>query len=1011
MKEKSLKIRNNEIKQWINDTDESFDNPNDVILSWKDAFTFKIEDTENGENGLRNPQIGGIYAVLAHWSCSNEVGTIVMPTGTGKTETMLSLLVKEQITKLLIIVPTDPLRRQIADKFLKLGLLETLGIVKNVKFPVVGLIKTKFDTDEEITDFFERCNVIVATATILDTFATEKIEIINKFCTHLFIDEAHHSSARTWFELKNTFANKPIIQFTATPYRNDEKKIGKIIYNYPLKKAQAEGYFKSINFVKVYEYTKIKSDKLIADKAVQQLREDKKLYPHILLARVSTTKRAEEVYKIYQDYSDLVVVRIHSNLLSSEKKAIHNQILSKKVDVIVCVDMLGEGFDLPELKIAAFHDIRKSLPITLQFIGRFTRTKYDQELGNATIIANLGSVEVTDELDELYSRDIDWNLLLPNISERKTQNEIDYYNFIQGFSDSENLKIPLNNLKPAQSTVIYKNHTKGWFPKNFEKGFSDIKSYDVIRHGINQQEKLLVIVTAKKNFVKWTDSKEVFDFSWDLYIVYWESKHNLLFIHSSDTTSLHKDLANAILDDSAEIINGDNGGAIFRVFSGVQRFKLQNVGLIEVLGKLIRFVMRVGSDIEPALSQAQINKAKKAMIFGAGFEHGNSVSIGCSYKGRIWSRKTTDLRNFIKWCKEVADKVTNNSIDAEAVLKGTLTSKTILSRPEIYPICIDWNKDVYQQSETKFSFEIEDGKIFEYVDTELRIVNPSEKGALKIGLFSNDNAIVELELQFFKNNQQYDDFRFIKLNPNKKVFICYGTKRKLLEEYFYDYAPVIWFANGNYLDGNSYIELKSVIKAYDSNKIEVWDWTGVDLSIEAQGVSPKITNSIQYKCLTELKQKDYDIIYDDDGSGEIADIVTIKMQEDKIEVELYHLKYASEGKVSTQIKNLYEVCGQAQKSTIWRAKSNKEFVEHLLRREIKTKNSQTCLRYEKGTKEDLITVIDYVHNKVEIVFKIFIVQPGLSKSENTVQQLTLLGVTENYLLETAMIQLQVIGSK
>jgi hypothetical protein len=31
--------------------------------------------------------------------------------------------------------------------------------------------------------------------------------------------------------------------------------------------------------------------------------------------------------------------------------------------------MLGEGFDMPELKIAAFHDIKKSLAITLQLAG------------------------------------------------------------------------------------------------------------------------------------------------------------------------------------------------------------------------------------------------------------------------------------------------------------------------------------------------------------------------------------------------------------------------------------------------------------------------------------------------------------------------------------------------------------------------------------------------------------------------------------------------------------------
>ncbi|WP_394776130.1 hypothetical protein [Flavobacterium sp.] len=65
-----------------------------------------------------------------------------------------------------------------------------------------------------------------------------------------------------------------------------------------------------------------------------------------------------------------------------------------------------------------------------------------------------------------------------------------------------------------------------------------------------------------------------------------------------------------------------------------------------------------------------------------------------------------------------------------------------------------------------------------------------------------------------------------------------------------------------------------------------------ELSNEAQGVNPKKTDSIQYKVINQLKQGYYDIIYDDDYSGEIADIVTIKANSDKIEIKFYHLKFA-----------------------------------------------------------------------------------------------------------------------
>ena len=99
-----------------------------------------------------------------------------------------------------------------------------------------------------------------------------------------------------------------------------------------------------------------------------------------------------------------------------------------------CVSIcLGEGFDLPELKIAAFHDIRKTLAVTLQFVGRFTRTK--PYLGNATFIANVADLEVKDELKRLYRHDSDWNALLPLLNETVTEGEFSLWEFLGGFQE------------------------------------------------------------------------------------------------------------------------------------------------------------------------------------------------------------------------------------------------------------------------------------------------------------------------------------------------------------------------------------------------------------------------------------------------------------------------------------------------------------------------------------------------------------------------------------------------
>ena len=68
----------------------------------------------------------------------------------------------------------------------------------------------------------------------------------------LFVDEAHHVAAPSWRQMRDLFAERPVVQFTATPYREDGKRLGgRIIYEFPLREAQAEGYFAEIDYTSV----------------------------------------------------------------------------------------------------------------------------------------------------------------------------------------------------------------------------------------------------------------------------------------------------------------------------------------------------------------------------------------------------------------------------------------------------------------------------------------------------------------------------------------------------------------------------------------------------------------------------------------------------------------------------------------------------------------------------------------------------------------------------------------
>ncbi len=1002
-------LANNEAEyQWIKYPGSEDFASESVIESWKDRFHFKEERVDQEIMGLRKPQIAAIYNILSHFKIGDGIGTVVMPTGTGKTETMLSVLVAHKCEKLLVTVPTDPLREQIAGKFFTLGYLQDKKfqiVEKEALKPIVGILYENFSTIEELKDFIKECNVIVTTMDLISSGTPSMQGALARNISHLFIDEAHHVKAPSWQSFRDLCSPHKVLQFTATPFRNDGQSVdGDFIFNYSLKKAQQDGYFKKINLIQVNEWENEKADQVIASTAIEQLRKDLEKYDHILMARCNTQAKADRVFKIYEAYAEFNPVVIHTGISAKERAESKRKIITRESRIVVCVDMLGEGFDLPNLKIAAFHDIRKSLPITLQLAGRFTRTKMDDTLGEASIVVNLRDSEVTKELEEFYALGADWNSILPRVSTTRIAKEIDFNEFLNGFDGIENSKIPFQSLSPNLSAVVYKNRTSSWAPLNFEAGIPDVENLDYLFHSINRKKQTLIVITGKKTNIEWGYSKDIYDIVWNLYIVYWETKNNLLFINASDNAGVYRELAHALIGDDAELIDKIN---VFKAFYGINRVKLKNVGLKEWLGKNSSFTMRTGYDIEKALDRAATEKAEKAFVFGTGYEEGVKVSLGCSYKGRIWSRSDGDIHQLTEWCEAIGKKIIRDDIDPNTILKQTLTPNSISVKPVAIPFSVEWNEFVYMEPETRITFILD--KDVEITNAELRLAEPIDQPEFYFDLVTPEQ-IVHLRLSLIDKGD-YNDFKVEVTSASSQPFLVQiGKKRMPLERFFYDNPPTFWLVDGSSVCGNDYIELKQFVKHYPKEQIVGRKWDGVDTSKEAQGIDPKITDSIQYKMIEELKTADFDIIYDDDYSGEIADIITIKMDTEIINIQLYHLKYDKGNKPSQRIDNLYEVCGQAMKSVNWVFKDSKEFFGHLLRRQTKRRKGKECSRLEHGNADKLVLIKDLARRKFPTEFEIFIIQPGLSCSNPSVEQLTLLGVVESYVKERANISLTVIGT-
>ena len=222
-----------------------------------------------------------------------------------------------------------------------------------------------------------------------------------------------------------------------------------------------------------------------------------------------------------------------------------------------------------------------------------------------------------------------------------------------------------------------------------------------------------------------------------------------------------------------------------------------------------------------------------------------------------------------------------------------------------------------------------------------------------------------------------------------------------------EYPPTINFADGSQLYGDTLTASSDGIKLFDRNRLEDIDWKDVNIKKESMHVPPYETDSIQYFIADKIKDN-YNILYDDDNSGEIADLIGIREEEKEIIISLYHLKFANEGKVSNDIDNLYVVCGQAEKSLSWRNKEISCFFRHLFARQTKKYQKREGNRLIKGAEEELQRLNRIANRLKRVRFSITIVQPSISKAKVSEDILVLLGTTETYIKDYANIDLHVI---
>jgi hypothetical protein len=216
-----------------------------------------------------------------------------------------------------------------------------------------------------------------------------------------------------------------------------------------------------------------------------------------------------------------------------------------------------------------------------------------------------------------------------------------------------------------------------------------------------------------------------------------------------------------------------------------------------------------------------------------------------------------------------------------------------------------------------------------------------------------------------------------------------------LEEYLLDYPPTIFFADQSELQGNLYTDAREPVKEFPTSQIIQFTWPNINIKHESRWSKGKYQDdSIQEWVMDRCRNEKFDIVYDDDGSNEIADVVCLREEDNSIRIRMIHCKYSSQPEPGGRIKDAMEVASQATKNVRW-FWNFPRLMKRLSRREQIRKPGRPSRFYVGNQKT--VKYFRRLHKVKGLITKELIVaQPGISVSKISPEIISVLGAADAY---------------
>jgi hypothetical protein len=915
---------------------------------------------------------------------------VVMPTGSGKTAVLMLLPFMIQAKRVLILTPSKLVRNQIAVDFEELNTLKKLNVIDaDQPTPSVHRVPGEIRSKGQWDDLY-KYDVVVSTPNSCSPYYKNIPNPPNDLFDLVVFDEAHHASAKSWMAILDSFDTKHKALFTATPYRRDRKELpGHIVFNYSMREAIADKVYGKLTYHPIKQRSKDGHDNdiLIAKATEKAYEKDKKDgFDHSVMVRADTRTRANELSEIYSKHTNLKLNVVRGDMSEKTVDKAISSMRSGKIDGVICVNMMGEGFDYPRLKIAALHHPHKSLNVTLQFVGRFARVN-DVKLGDAKFFAI--PQEIAGESKRLFEEDSVWTELVPDLSAQRIEKEQEHRRVIMDLGDDliehpELQSISLFSFRPKYHARVYRvgKHL------DFKDQPQLPRTHQVVMHRSGKNEHFAVTLSHTKEKQLWCDSPVVSANDFELTLLCYIKKSRLFFICNTPglrSASAYTEIAQSYAGEDYQPLPMYE---LERILNDLSNVKCQSIGMRNRMARTKSETYRIvsGSSAEKSLTPIHGRQFHRGHIDCSATEKGEPVTLGYSSGSKIWSKSSGTLAGHLAWFKKLSTKMMSNA--SKPKIKGLeyISSGEPLKNIKYEPFAVEWDEPAFRDTA-------------ELKVNGTKVAIPTSDLQTKVISFHKQTHSIEFEISY---GELRSVFKFKpgtgqliqNVSDQLKATILEKQSRSSLLNYLNTNPPTFYLQNFSTIRGMEYFPNHQGVEPLDENTLQVFDWMAYGADIEQEEPAALMTDksrgSIHEAILALLLEDDDNkvIIYDH-RSYEIADFLAIHTSGGQSTLKIYHCKKSKSATPGARVDDIYDLAGQVVK-TVSKISDMPTLVARI---DDRIQGGSMLFRGDiKMIKQHLLQI-----NKNALKIQIYAVQPGISKAGLGVQHKDILASTNAYL--------------